>query len=421
VNRNRRLPALAMIIGCAALTVAGCAFQGLNSLPLPGTVGRGAGAQIFHVEVLNAGALEANSPVMMNDVVVGSVAKMTFRNWHADIEVSIAPNVVVPANVVPNVGQTSLLGTMHVELGLPQGQSPAGRLRSGATIRSTSSTYPSTEQTLTALSAVVNGGGLGQIGDIIHTLSAGFSGRAPQARDLLARLDRFIGTLDSQRDNILASIDALNRVAGTFAAQRDVINHALKTIPPALDVLIRERPRITAALHELGVFSDTAKRLVDETKNDLVTNLRNLEPTLKSLADVGPGLDTALAFVSVFPFGQDAIDRQVKGDYINLSVILDLTLPRLKRSLLLGTRWQEPGALLVAAPGEPYYLNYSYDPMSFGVKPPGAPKPPGGGAPPPAWAGPPAPTSKSAAIVPDTSSTIAPVDQPDSAPPRGGH
>ncbi len=357
---------------------------------------------------------------MMNDVVVGSVAKMTFRNWHADIEVSVAPNVIVPTNVVPNVGQTSLLGTMHVELGLPQGQSPAGRLTSGATLRSRSSTYPSTEQTLTALSAVVNGGGLGQIGDIIHTLSTGFSGRAPQARDLFARLDRFIGTLDSQRDNILASIDALNRVAGTFAAQRDVIDHALKTIPPALDVLIRERPRITAALHELGRFSDTAKRLVDETKNDLVTNLRNLEPTLKSLADVGPGLDAALAFVSAFPFGQDAIDRQVKGDYINLSVIVDLTLPRLKRSLLLGTRWQQPGAQLVPAPGEPYYLNYSYDPLSYGVKPPDASKPPA--APPPAWSAPPAPATKSAAIVPDPSAMIAPVDQPDSAPASpGGH
>jgi phospholipid/cholesterol/gamma-HCH transport system substrate-binding protein len=421
VNGNRRRPSLAVIFGCAILSSAGCAFQGLNSLPLPGTVGRGAGAQIYHVEVGNAGALEPNSPVMMNDVVVGSVAKMTFRNWHADIEISVAPNVVVPANVVPNVGQTSLLGTMHVELGLPQGQRPAGRLRSGATVRSKASTYPSTEQTLTALSAVVNAGGLGQIGDIVHTLSAGFSGRAPEARDLLTRLDKFIGTLDSQRDNIIASIDALNRVAGTFAAQRDVINDALKTIPPALDVLIRERPRITAALHELGLFSDTARRLVNDTKNDLVTNLRNLEPTLKSLADVGPGLDSALAFISVLPFGQDAIDRQVKGDYINLNVILDLTLPRLKRTLLLGTRWQEPGAPLVAEPGEPYYLNYSYDPLTFGVKPPAAPQPPGGGAPPPAWAGPPAPATKSAAIVPDPSAMIAPVDQPDSPPPQGGH
>ena len=57
--------------------------------------------------------------------------------------------------------------------------------------------------------------------------------------------------------NIVASIEALNRLAGTFAAQRDVISHALQKIPPALDVLIRERPHITAALEKLRVPSAT--------------------------------------------------------------------------------------------------------------------------------------------------------------------
>ncbi|MGA9491795.1 MAG: mammalian cell entry protein, partial [Mycobacterium sp.] len=70
MNGNRQCSSLAVILGCVILSSAGCAFEGLNSLPLPGTVGRGAGAQIFHVEVGNAGALEPNSPVMMNDVVV---------------------------------------------------------------------------------------------------------------------------------------------------------------------------------------------------------------------------------------------------------------------------------------------------------------------------------------------------------------
>ena len=65
----------------------------------------------------------------------------------------------------------------------------------------------------------------------------------PQIRELLTRLDNFVGVLDQQRDNIIASIQQLRRVAGTFAGQRDVIDRALKDIPPALDVLIKERPR----------------------------------------------------------------------------------------------------------------------------------------------------------------------------------
>ncbi|MGH3552462.1 MAG: MCE family protein [Mycobacterium sp.] len=366
---------------CVVLTATGCAFHGLNSLPLPGTVGRGAGAAVYHVEIANVGTLESNSPVMIDDVVVGSVGDMTVRGWHADLEVSVQPGVVIPANAVATVGQTSLLGSMHLELNPPLGQQPSGRLQPGATIPlNRSSTYPSTEQTLSSLAAVVNGGGLGQIGDIVHNFNAALSGRAGEVRDLLIRLDKFVGVLDAQRDNIIASIHGLNRLAGTFADQRDVITQALRKVPPALDVLIKERPRITTALDKLRVFSNTATGLINDSQADLVKNLKNLEPTLRALADVGPDLDTTIAYLPLFPFPQDLVDRGIRGDFINLFEILDFTVPRLKTGLLGGTHWEEIGAPLVPAPGDPYYLQYTYNPLGAGMAPPppGAPAPPAG-------------------------------------------
>ena len=364
----RRVLAIAT---CTAVASSGCAFGGLNSLPLPGAVGRGSGAEIYHVEFANIGTLQSNSPVMIDDVVVGSVGKMTFENWHIDVELSVRPDVVVPANVTASIGQTSLLGSMHVALNPPVGQEPSGRLQPGATLAlDRSSTSPSTEQTLASLSTVVNGGGLGQIGDIIHNFTAALSGRESDVRDLLTRLDTFVGTFDAQRDNIVASIAALNRLAGTFAGQRDVIEKALQKIPPALDVLIRERPRITTALEKLGVLSNTATQFVNDTQADLVKNLQNLEPAIRSLADVGTDLDLALASVFTYPTSQNLIDRGVRGDYTNSYIIADFTVPRLKRTLFLGTRWGEEGAKLIPAPGEPAYQNYTYDPLTAGATPP---------------------------------------------------
>src|ERR1700739_32561 len=104
------------IFCCVMLTVTGCAFNGLNSLPLPGAVGRGPGASVYHVQIANVVTLEANSPVMIDDVIVGSISKMTVQGWHANLDISVSPDVVVPANVVARVGQTSLLGSMHLEL-----------------------------------------------------------------------------------------------------------------------------------------------------------------------------------------------------------------------------------------------------------------------------------------------------------------
>lgn len=391
-----------VIAGCSiALSVSGCAFQGVNSLPLPGAVGRGPDAAKYHVEIANVATLDSNSPVMIGDVIVGSVGDMTVQDWHANVEVSVKPDVVVPANAVATVGQTSLLGSMHLALDPPVGEEPRGRLQPGATLSlNESSTYPTTEQTLASLSAVVNGGGLGQLGDIIHNLNTGLSGREPEIRDLLTRLDDFVGVLDRQRDNIIASIRQLERVAGTFAGQRDIINKALQDIPPAIDVLIRERPRFTEALDKLGQLGDTASGLVNDAGDQLVKNLENLGPSLGALADIGPDLNLAVLWATAFPYGPTFADRITKGDYINLFAVFDITYPRLKKTLLLGTRWGDENAKLIPAPGDPYYLNYTYDPIKLGV------------APPPDEALPPAPSEGAPGAMPSASGPLLPVAPP---------
>jgi phospholipid/cholesterol/gamma-HCH transport system substrate-binding protein len=393
----KSLRRLLVIGSTVVITATGCSFSGLNSLPLPGTVGRGEGAASYHIILANVGTLEPNSPVMIDDVVVGSVRQMRVRNWTADVEVSVEPDVAVPANAVATVGQTSLLGSMHLALDPPVGHAPSGRLRPGATIAlNKSSTYPSTEQTLSSLSVVANGGGLGQIGDIVKEFNAALNGREGQVRDLLTRLNDFVGMLDTQRDNINASIAALNRLSGTFAGQRDVIAAALQRIPPALDVLIRERPRLTDALDRLHRFSDTATGLVNDSQADLVRNLHNLEPTLRSLADVGPDLGTVLAYAPTFPYTQSFIDRAIRGDYMNQFIQFDFTIPRLKRGLFLGTRWGQEGAPMVPAPGDPWYLNYTLDPLKAPIT----------ATPPQVADAPPLVDSPAAAVTPQTAAPV---------------
>ena len=353
------------------LTGTGCAFHGLNSLPLPGAVGRGPDADTYHVELANVITMESNSPVMIDDVVVGSVGPMTVKDWHADVQISVKHDLVIPANVEASIGQTSLLGSMHLELNPPLGQPGVGRLRPGATIPlSRSSTYPSTEQTLSSLSLVINGGGLSQIGEIIHNFSAALAGRGGAVRDLINRFDTFVGTLDQQRDNIVASIQALDQLGGTFAAQRDVLTQALRKVPPALDVLIKERPRLTAALDGLRKFSNTATGLINDTQADLV------EKSEESGAD----RQGARRRRTRHRHGARGVD--------GLPVHPELRRPRHSRRLLQparhtgpddshgssracssGRTWGQLGEQLIPAPGDPPYLQYTRDPLHGGFGP----------------------------------------------------
>jgi virulence factor Mce-like protein len=365
-RRARRIAALV----CCAVLLSGCSFGGLNSLPLPGTVGTGRDAVVYRVQLANVGTLEPNSPVLSNDVVVGAVRRMTVEDWRADVEVSVRPDVVIPANAMATVGQTSLLGSMHLALDPPVGEQPVGRLPAGAVIplRRTS-TYPSTEQTLSSLSVVINGGGLAHIGDIVRNFNAAMNGQQVQIRDLITRMNTVVGLLDSQHDNILTSIERLNRLAETFAAQRPVLTEALQRIPNALQVLDAQRPQLTAALRKLGEFSDTATQLIGDSHDDIVRNLKNIEPTVRALADVGPDLVTALTYLPTYPYTQDFIDRGIRGDYMNQFIVFDFTIPRLKRGMFLGTRWGDPNVSLVPAPGDPWYNTYTRDPLKAPVTP----------------------------------------------------
>lgn len=374
MNIVRTAQRLTAICCCIIVTTVGCGFEGVNSLPLPGTVGTGAKAAAYHLEIANVGTLESNSPVMIDNVIVGTVRDMVFDDWHADVEVSVDADTVIPANAVATVGQTSLLGSMHVALDPPLGAAPEGRLQPGTTVPlSASSSYPSTEQTLGSLSTLVNAGGLGQVGDVVRGLNTALSGREDQARDVLTRLDTFVGVVDEQRGAIVETIKALDRLAAELVAQRDVLSAALRALPPAIDVLIQQRPNLTGALRKLGALGDTASRLVDDAADDLVTDLENLGPTVKALADVGPEIAKVLGYLPTAPFSQNIVDRGIRGDFMNLFIILDFTTARLKRTLLAGTRFEDQNAQLVPAPGDVGYESYyTRNPLGAPISPPPA-------------------------------------------------
>lgn len=334
--------ALAALVAAA---LSGCGvlrdFHGANSLPLPGTKGGGPGAYTIQAQLPDVQNLKENSRVRVNDVTIGNVTKVELQGWHALVTMTLDGNVDLPANATATIGQTSLLGSVHIELAPPKDTAPAGKLKNGSMIPLLSGrAYPSTEQTLAAVSMVLNGGGLGNVQDVTKALSTAFSGREQDVRSLLGQLDKFIGNLNDQKGDIIAATDSLNNLAGEFADQRPVIDKALKTIPDALAVLKNQRDNLADALGELGKFSALAADSVNQTKKNLVQELKDLGPVLQSLADAGPALTRSLDFFATYPFPKPTISKWIRGDYGNLTAIMDLTLSRIDNSFFTGTRWE---------------------------------------------------------------------------------
>ncbi len=200
--------------------------------------------------------------------------------------------------------------------------------------------YPNTDQTLSALSLLLNGGGIGQVQDITAALATAFAGRENDLRSLIEQMNQFVTGINGQTGDIIAATDSFNNLVSQLAEQKPLLDNALQTIPDALKVLSDQRQNLTDAVDGFGKFSAVTADAVNQTKQNLVSEIKAVGPVLKSLADAGPDMTRSLSLLSTFPWPIESIDKIVRGDYLNTDVIFDLTLSRLGDGLLNGTRFE---------------------------------------------------------------------------------
>jgi phospholipid/cholesterol/gamma-HCH transport system substrate-binding protein len=337
----RRMLAGALIVASLLTAIPGCEWQGLNSLSLPGSEGTGGDSYTVQAQLPDVVVIQRNTRVRIADVNVGNVTKIEVQDWHALVTMRINGNVHLPANSTAKVGQTSLLGSMHIELAPPTDEPPQGQLKDGSVIPlSAASTYPTTEQTLASVSILLNGGGLGQLQEINQAFAKALAGRENDMRSLLNQLDTFISALNAQTDDIIAATEHLNSLAGQVAAKDQTVDRALTTIPRALTVLSDSRTKLANAIDALGKFSAIATSTVNQTKESFVNNLRNIAPVLRELANAGPALTKGLDFLSTYPWVKSTVANWFRGDFANITLVIDLTLSRIDSSLFTGTRWE---------------------------------------------------------------------------------
>ncbi|MCV7220413.1 MCE family protein [Mycolicibacterium elephantis] len=333
-----------LAVSSLAALVAGCQFGGLNSLNLPGTAGHGAGSYKVTVELPDVATLPQNSPVMVDDVTVGSVSgidavQRSDGTFFAAVQLSLDRNVDLPANATVRVAQTSLLGSQHIELAEPVDEPPVGKLANGDNIPiDRAGRYPTTEEVLSSLGVVVNKGNLGALQDITEETYAAVANRQGSFEHLVPRLAELTGFLDRQTADIIAAAEGLDRFAGILARSKDSLGRTLDSLPEALTVLNNNRANIVDAFGALRSFATVAARILQQTKDDFAANFKDLYPIIKVLNDNVDFLIKDLEFLPTFPFHYKYLRNAVRGDYLNVYTTFDLTLRRVGESVFT-TSW----------------------------------------------------------------------------------
>lgn len=337
-----------VVLGSGVLLLAGCQFGGLNSLNMPGTAGHGNGSYTITVELPDVATLPQNSPVMIDDVTVGSVSGIEAMQrpdgtFFAAVKLSLDGNVNLPQNSTATVAQTSLLGSQHVELAPPVDQAGQGKLKDGSNIPlSQARRYPTTEEVLSTLGVVVNKGNLGALQDITDEAYAAVVGRAGSFTDLIPRLAELASSLDQQTNDIIAAADGLNRFAGILARSKDSLGKTLDSLPAALKVLNDNRSNIVDAFTALRTFAGVASHVLSETKSDFAADMKDFYPVIKALNDHADDFINDFTFLPTFPFDSRYLGNAVRGDYLNVFVTFDLTLRRFGESVLTTSLGLDP-------------------------------------------------------------------------------
>ena len=324
-NSLRRSALTATMLVAVVAAAAGCRFDGINSIGLPGNA-VGGDAHEVAVELADIQNLVGNSPVKAGNVIVGNISHITGDNWGAKLTLELDPDAEIPANVSAKLAQTSVLGSQYLELTVPPGVDAVGRLADGDLIPlDRTSQYPSTEEVLSALALVLNGSGLQQIRTVTSELNRVLGGREESLRSLFGNLEEFVGGVDQQRDDIVRAIDGLDRLGAELASQNQTIDRGITSIQPALQILDEQQKQLTTMLNDVGRFGEVATDVLESSREDLDANLRSLQPVLSQLAAAGDHLPEALKIAGTIPFPATTTQRAVRGDYMNLFLTLDVS------------------------------------------------------------------------------------------------
>jgi phospholipid/cholesterol/gamma-HCH transport system substrate-binding protein len=317
----------ATLVGALLLTA--CEFDGAYDLPLPGSPVDEDDSYEITAEFADILNIVPRSPVMVDDVTVGEVTEVDRDGWHAKITMRVREDVELPDNVIADIRQVSLLGEKYVALEAPEGEAPQGELGNGDNIGiEATGRNPEVEEVLGALSFLLSGGGVAQLGTITKELNNVMSGRTNRLRNLLGTLESVVGTLDEQKSDIVRALESMNNLTSTLNAERDTITSALDAVGPAIDVLADQHDELVGMLTALDELGVVGTRVIRASKDDLLRSLRDLRPVLDKLSDAGPKLAPGLNLIVSFPFPQEASEI-VYGDYANTSIRMEVSIQNL--------------------------------------------------------------------------------------------
>ena len=321
-----------------ALTASACGSGGIYSIPLPGGADIGSDPMRVTIQFDDVLDLVPQSTVKVDGVPVGRVESIGVApdGWTAQVDTLVNDSVDLPANAIAEVQQSNLLGEKFIAISAPAENPSTERLTSGATIPVDRTRHATDiEQVLGALSLLLNGGGVAQLQPIVSELEKALDGRETKVRGLLEQANTLIAGLEEQRDSITRALDGLDTLNARVGDQTDKLEKILDELPEGVQILSEQRPQLVEMLAQVDRLGQVGADVINQSKDDLIADLRALRPTLQQLGAATPDIITSAPIVPTFPF-PDSIIPSIHGGQANVFLSIDLQIGDVLSNLGVG-------------------------------------------------------------------------------------
>lgn len=307
----------------AAMVTAGCATNGLASLPLPAP-GLGSGGYSLNAVFSNALNLPMNAKVKLAGADVGQLESMVARNYTAVTRLRIRGGVQLPRGSTAELRTATPLGDVFVAL-KPPPDDPADvpLLRDGDTIGLDSTAAAATvESVLSSAAILVNGGAVRNFTNIINGFGKATGDQGQAFGDMIRKSNELLGTLDARSDQISHALTQLSSLADQLDAKNQTITDLMSAASPATSALADNTTQLSNLAVQVG---DTARLLarfpsIGGTDTSGRSMVRDLNTIAGAANDVAMSPDTSwLSINRLIP----ALVKSTAGNSISVNVGVD--------------------------------------------------------------------------------------------------
>lgn len=317
VSTRLRRRTAAVLVGMVAVaaTGSGCGLS-FQALPKPGGVsGPTYDVKAVFGNVLN---LPVQARVLIGADQVGQVSSITTSHFKADLTLTIRRAIRIPRGTTAQILFVDPLGDEFIQLYPPRGSQHGPYLTNGSVLpEHQTSSAPSIADTLAALGALLNGGGLNQLQTIVTNINQALGGHQQQIQHIINDLSFTATALNANKGDVDNALASLATLSAQLAKGDATIANGIDTIGPAISVLSSENQDFQNLLTATTNLSNVAESIVTKSSSSILGTIRQLYAVVNQMVGVASQLGPTLTDLAQF---ETQTKKIAPGNYLQLSL-----------------------------------------------------------------------------------------------------